>query len=125
MLYETAVFNNNLAQSLSVFFPRAFVRVDTLPNGASPFGVLGMAGGAAEWVQDWYDPDFYSQPLPASGYNENDETGLKVLRGGSWVDPPDQITTTRRIALSPSDPKTFVLDESHIGAGFRCARDTN
>ncbi|MCA9942797.1 MAG: SUMF1/EgtB/PvdO family nonheme iron enzyme [Anaerolineales bacterium] len=125
VLYETAVFNNNLAQSLSVFFPRAFVRVDTLPNGASPFGVLGMAGGAAEWVQDWYDPDFYSQPLPASGYNENDETGLKVLRGGSWVDPPDQITTTRRIALSPSDPKTFVLDESHIGAGFRCARDAN
>ncbi|MCB8948358.1 MAG: SUMF1/EgtB/PvdO family nonheme iron enzyme [Ardenticatenaceae bacterium] len=124
VLYETAIFNNNLDQSLSVFFSRAFVRVDGLPDGASPFGVMGMAGGAAEWVQDWYDPDFYNQALPDIGYNDTD-TGLKVLRGGSWVDPPEDITTTMRWALSPTDPNTFVLDESHIGAGFRCARDAN
>ncbi|WP_420645298.1 SUMF1/EgtB/PvdO family nonheme iron enzyme [Candidatus Leptofilum sp.] len=122
---QTAVFNNNLSQSLTNFFPRAFIRVDSLPDGASPFGILGMAGGAAEWVQDWYDPDFYNLPLPASGYNEDDTSGLRVLRGGSWVDSSAEITTTIRFALSPSDPNTFVLDESHIGAGFRCARDAN
>ncbi|MCA9899609.1 MAG: SUMF1/EgtB/PvdO family nonheme iron enzyme [Ardenticatenaceae bacterium] len=122
---QTAVFNNNISQSLTNFFPRAFVRVDGLPDGASPFGVQGMAGGAAEWVQDWYDPEFYNSPLPAIGYNDDATSGLKVLRGGSWESTADELGTALRYALAPDDPNTFDLDNSHIGAGFRCARDTN
>lgn len=122
---QTAVFNNNPAQSLTNFFPRAFVRVDSLPDGASPFGVLGMAGGAAEWVQDWYDPEFYDQNLPASGYNEDDSSGFKVLRGGSWVNTANEVNTVIRYFLAPNDPNTLDLDNSHIGAGFRCAFDSN
>jgi formylglycine-generating enzyme required for sulfatase activity len=121
---DTAVFNNNSEQSASVFFGRAFVPVASLSNGASPFGVFGMAGGAAEWVQDWYDPDFYSQPLPDSGYNDVD-SGLKVLRGGSWVNTATDITTTTRTALSPTNSNLNNLENSHWGAGFRCARDAN
>ncbi len=124
VLHETAVFNNNPAQSLFNFFPRAFVPVDSMPDGASPFGVFGMAGGAAEWVQDWYDPDFYTEPLPAIGYND-EPSGLKVLRGGSWVDPASDITTTIRLALPPNDSNRNDLENSHWGAGFRCARDAN
>ncbi|MEZ4595292.1 MAG: SUMF1/EgtB/PvdO family nonheme iron enzyme, partial [Chloroflexota bacterium] len=125
VLYETSIFNNNTAQSLSIFFSRAFVRVDGLPDSASPFGVQGMSGGAAEWVQDWYDPEFYNSTLPASGYNENDESGLKVLRGGSWVNTADQVNTVMRFALAPGDANTLDLDNSQIGAGFRCASDGN
>jgi formylglycine-generating enzyme required for sulfatase activity len=83
-----------------------------------------MAGGAAEWVQDWYDPDFYSQPLPDSGYNDVD-SGLKVLRGGAWVDTASDISTTTRMALSPTNSNLNNLDNSHWSAGFRCARDVN
>jgi formylglycine-generating enzyme required for sulfatase activity len=121
-LYETAIFYNT-EQSETVFFGRAFVRVDSLSNGASPFGVFGMAGGAAEWVQDWYDPDFYSQPLPANGFNEDESSGEKVLRGGSWVNPANEITTTTRLFLPPVpfDPNR----NTHWGAGFRCASDSN
>ncbi|MAT95993.1 MAG: hypothetical protein CL608_02400 [Anaerolineaceae bacterium] len=125
ILYETAIFNNNPDQSESVFFSRAFERVDSLSAGASPFGVFGMAGGAAEWVQDWYDPDFYSQPLPDIGYNDDASSGLKVLRGGSWVNTADEITTTARMALSPNDSNLDDLNNSQWGAGFRCARDAN
>ncbi|MEZ4593617.1 MAG: SUMF1/EgtB/PvdO family nonheme iron enzyme [Chloroflexota bacterium] len=125
VLYETSIFNNNTAQSLSIFFSRAFVRVDGLPDSASPFGVQGMSGGAAEWVQDWYDPEFYNSPLPASGYNENEESGLKVLRGGSWVNTADQVNAVMRFALAPDDANTLDLDNSQIGAGFRCASDGN
>ncbi len=125
ILHETAVFNNNPDQSASVFFGRAFVRVDSLPNGASPFGVFGMAGGVAEWVQDWYDPDSYSQPLPAGGYNDDASSGLKVLRGGSWVDTASEITTTARMALHPTNSNLNNLGNSQWGAGFRCARDAN
>ncbi len=121
---DTAVFNSNTAQSPSALFNRAFVRMDALPNGASPFGILGMAGGVAEWVQDWYDPNFYNQPWPAIGYNDQ-PSGLKVLRGGSWVDGADGINTTTRYALSPTNSNLNNLENSHWGAGFRCARDVN
>jgi formylglycine-generating enzyme required for sulfatase activity len=125
VLYVTALFNNNPAQSPSAFFPRAFMRVDGLPDGISPFGIYGMAGGAEEWVQDWYDPDFYNQPLPASGFNDTDTTGLKVLRGGSWIDASEDIQTFMRKALSPTSNNLNDLENSHWGAGFRCARDVN
>jgi formylglycine-generating enzyme required for sulfatase activity len=57
--------------------------VDMYPGGASPYGVLDMAGNVWDWVADWYSSDYYarsptSNPAgPASGM-------LRVLRGGSW-----------------------------------------
>ncbi|MBK8902093.1 MAG: SUMF1/EgtB/PvdO family nonheme iron enzyme [Anaerolineaceae bacterium] len=122
ILYDTAIFYNT-EQSETVFFGRAFVRVDSLPNGASPFGVYGMAGGAAEWVQDWYDEDFYNQPLPANGFNDDETSGEKVLRGGSWASSATEITTTTRLALPPVPRNPN--DNTHWGTGFRCARDVN
>jgi formylglycine-generating enzyme required for sulfatase activity len=122
VLYDTAVFDNAPGQSLTAYFSKAFVRVDALPNGVSPFGVYGMAGGAAEWVHDWYDPNFYSQPLPANGYNDTD-TGQKVLRGGSWANPADEITTTTRLFLPPVPRNPN--ENTHWAAGFRCAMSFN
>jgi len=53
------------------------------PAGASPYGVLDMAGNVWEWVNDWFDGSYYSAspgsnpPGPATG-------SYRVLRGGSW-----------------------------------------
>ncbi|MCP4417486.1 MAG: SUMF1/EgtB/PvdO family nonheme iron enzyme, partial [Chloroflexi bacterium] len=121
-LYYTAVFGIISGQSAA--FEDVFVRVDSLSDGASPFGIYGMAGGVAEWVQDWYDPDFYSQPLPAIGYNDED-SGEKVLRGGSWVNAFEDIRTFSRMALSPTNSNLNNLNNSHWGAGFRCAREVD
>ncbi|MBX3000991.1 MAG: SUMF1/EgtB/PvdO family nonheme iron enzyme [Caldilineaceae bacterium] len=57
--------------------------VGSYPSGASPYGVLDMAGNAWDWVNDWYDPSYYSVSPRSNPYGP--EAGdSRVLRGGAW-----------------------------------------
>ena len=59
------------------------------PAGASPYGVMDMAGNVAEYVLDWRDNDYYSlfepNAWPANPINNNDlnhdSSSPKVIRG--------------------------------------------
>jgi formylglycine-generating enzyme required for sulfatase activity len=93
--------------------------VGTCPAGASPFGVLDLAGNASEWCSDWYAPDYYAHspvedptgpPPPAGG------AGRKVVRGGSWASHADGLTATRRASARPSAYNSLT--------GIRCVRTT-
>jgi len=58
--------------------------VGSYPAGASPYGVMDMAGNVWEWVNDWYDEDYYSGSPDTNPTGP--ETGTKrVYRGGSWM----------------------------------------
>jgi hypothetical protein len=59
------------------------VPVGSKPKGASPYGVLDMAGNVWEWVADWYDSGYYSQS-PGRNPPGPDSGKSRVLRGGSW-----------------------------------------
>ena len=67
---------------------------DTLTS-VSPYGVYHMAGNAAEWVADWYDPNYYQQsPIrdprgPAQGTRH-------IHRGGAYLDGDAEIETSNR-----------------------------
>jgi sulfatase modifying factor 1 len=58
--------------------------VGSLAAVVSPFGVFDMAGNAAEWVSDWYDPNYYKQS-PAQNPTGPQTGFYKVLRGGSSI----------------------------------------
>ncbi len=103
-----AVFNSSSYDNLKP--------VDALPDGQSPYGIYAMAGSLWEWVNDWYDEDYYTES-PRSN-PAGPETGLmKVIRGGAW--PNNNLADRIRSA----NRSNFTADFISATVGFRCARD--
>src|SRR6185503_3788552 len=83
------------------------VAVGQFRRGASPFGILDMAGNVAEWVGD----DFKLYP----GSTAKPLAGYKVYRGGSYAFPKAQLLTLARWSEEPTAKFPYI--------GFRCAKD--
>jgi formylglycine-generating enzyme required for sulfatase activity len=88
--------------------------VGSFPAGVGPYGALDLAGNAAEWVQDWYNPNYYPT-APLSDPQGPDRGAIKAMRGGSWLKPA--------ISLRTTDRDWGTMDSRPSGTGFRCARD--
>jgi|GEM_PF-1466655 len=86
--------------------------VGSFPDGASPYGVLDMAGNVAEWVNDFYSATYYSisptenPPGPEAGI-------LHVVRGGAWGVGQDGLLSVLRSRFEPG--------AQGPGIGVRCA----
>jgi formylglycine-generating enzyme required for sulfatase activity len=87
--------------------------VGSFDAGRSPFGVHDLAGNAAEWVADVFDPTYYR-----TSTTKKDPTGPpsgreRVIRGGSYVDPAHAVRVSARNGQTATETDNTV--------GFRCA----
>ncbi|NOH04607.1 MAG: SUMF1/EgtB/PvdO family nonheme iron enzyme [Chloroflexi bacterium] len=106
-------------------------RVGSYAEGASPFGVLDMAGNVWEWVADRYRPDYYGKaPVENPTGPAEDEVfnNMRVIRGGSFQEDGLALRLANRSFLDGPDPRSQLEDEAFYGKslykiGFRCAAD--
>ena len=91
----------------------ALVPVGMFEMGKSPYGIYDMAGNAWEWVNDWYDHDYYKKS-PAKNPQGPATGKSKVVRGGNWLYVPEFLRSSFRFNAEPSRGK--------FGYGFRCAK---
>ena len=81
----------------------------------SPFGVMDMAGNVREWVQDKFDPKYYStspakDPVNAAGAWVH---VCRVIRGGGFAFTEWDSRTTSR------GNRRYIYFP--VATGFRCA----
>ena len=74
--------------------------VGSATNGASPYGVMDMAGNVWEWCSDWYS-NYYSISPVKNPQGADSGTG-RVGRGGSWNYYDYGIRSSNRIYGNPS-----------------------
>jgi iron(II)-dependent oxidoreductase len=87
--------------------------VDAHPAGASPYGVLDMAGNGWEWVSSLYRP----YPWRADdGREDLSAAGVRGTRGGGHDARPADMTTSQRGRLVSRAPEA-----GHHNITFRCA----
>jgi len=82
-------------------------------DGASPYGVLNMAGNVSEWVADWYQ-DGYFLTSPFRNPRGPSDGKYKLLRGGSWFNPVTSMRSTFRLWNLPEIRSDSI--------GFRCVQ---
>jgi formylglycine-generating enzyme required for sulfatase activity len=81
------------------------------PNG---YGLHDMTGNVDEWINDWYDQNYYAF-MPKKN-PQGPETGLyKGVRGASWADNKGELSTNFYRNFSDPELRSYTI-------GFRCAK---
>ena len=74
------------------------------PVGSFPvnkFGLYDLHGNVWEWCQDLWHENYENAPKDGSSWNENDsQSTLKLLRGGSWYDNPWDCRSANRFRFN-------------------------
>jgi formylglycine-generating enzyme required for sulfatase activity len=65
------------------------------------FGLHDMLGNLAEWTCSFYDRDYSGAEARCADQAGLPESGPRVIRGGSWLDPPSLVRAAARDGFPP------------------------
>ncbi len=86
----------------------------TLSSSASG-GVVNMSGNVMEWVNDWYQYEYYGRDTEFSNPMGPVTGVFKSVRGGSWTHGKNELRNSNREQfLNPSS--------RNVNLGFRCVK---
>jgi formylglycine-generating enzyme required for sulfatase activity len=89
----------------------------TAPVGSfvdNPFGLCDTVGNVWEWTCSEYEEKYNGKELECIGKNRANDGGLRVIRGGAWLDYPRGVRASYRDWLTRAT-RYFLV-------GFRLAR---
>ena len=78
------------------------------------FGLHDTLGNLWEWVEDCWHDDYDGAPRDGSAWTRGGDCGRRVLRGGSWGNPPRVLRSANRGRLD--------AEFRYTNNGFRVAR---
>ena len=76
---------------------------------ANMYGLCDMHGNVWEWCQDYFHDNYDGAPSDGSAWTEGENSSLRVIRGGSWLNYPGVCRSACRSYYTP------VIQLSYLG----------
>jgi len=74
--------------------------IDSFPP--NDFGLCDMHGNVWEWCSDGWHKNYHGAPIDGSVWDASNDSGSRILRGGSWLYAPGRCRSAYRAYNSPA-----------------------